>query len=76
MSNKRDPLGRNIKVPEGSEIVKQVPYSWLWSSLPWLIVLLALYAFGVIEEITGSVVILVVVVLEVIWDGKVIWGVK
>ena len=32
MSNKRDPLGRNIKVPEGSEIVKQVPYSWLWSS--------------------------------------------
>ena len=61
MSNKRDPLGRNIKVPEGSEIVKQVPYSWLWSSLPWLIVLLALYAFGVIEEITGSVVILVVV---------------
>ena len=61
MSNKRDPLGRNIKVPEGSEIVKQVPYSWLWSSLPWLIVLLALYAFGVIEEITGAVVILVVV---------------
>ena len=61
MSNKKDPLGRNIKVPEDSEIVKQVPYSWLWSSLPWLIVLLALYAFGVIEEITGAVVILVVV---------------
>ena len=61
MSNKRDPLGRNIKVPDDSEIVKQVTYSWLWSSLPWLIVLLALYAFGVIEEITGAVVILVVV---------------
>ena len=61
MSNKKDPLGRNIKVPEDSEIVEQVPYSWLWSSLPWLIVLLALYAFGVIEEITGAVVILVVV---------------
>ena len=61
MSNKRDPLGRNIKVPDDSEIVKQVTYSWLWSSLPWLVVLLALYAFGVIEEITGAVVILVVV---------------
>ena len=61
MSNKIDPLGRNIKVPDDSEIVKQVTYSWLWSSLPWLVVLLALYAFGVIEEITGAVVILVVV---------------
>ena len=61
MSTKRDPLGRNIEVPEDSEIVKQVSYSWLWSSLPWLIVLLVLYAFGVIEEITGAVVILVVI---------------
>ena len=61
MSSKKDPLGRNIKVPEGSEIILQVQYSWLWASLPWLIVLLALYAFGVIEEITGAVVILVVV---------------
>ena len=63
MSNKKDkkdPLGRNIKVPEGSEVIQQVPYSWLWSSLPWLIVLLVLYAFGVVEEITGAVVILVV----------------
>ena len=50
-------------VSENSIIVKQVQYAWLWSSMPWVIALAALFYIGIIPEPTiASIIILIIAV--------------
>lgn len=58
-------------VSENSIIVKQVQYAWLWSSMPWVIALAALFYIGIIPEPTiASIIILIIAVPRyLIWRG-------
>ena len=58
-------------IPEGAIVVKQVQYAWLWASMPWVLVLAALFYIGFIPEpIIASVVILIIAVPRyLMWRG-------
>jgi uncharacterized membrane protein YdbT with pleckstrin-like domain len=50
-------------IPENSIIVKQVQYAWLWSSMPWVIALAALFYMGIIPEpMIASILILIIAI--------------
>ena len=49
-------------VGDDAIVVRQVALAWLWSSLPWLAIAAVIYYLGFFEEITGLLVVLVVVV--------------
>ena len=65
------PPDKEIDIPEDAYVVKQVQYAWLWSSMPWILVLALLYNFGIIPEpIIASAVILVITVPRyLMWRG-------
>ena len=52
-------------IPEDAIVVRQVRYAWLWSSMPWLIILAVLYYTDILIEgvpIVGAVISVVIMV--------------
>ena len=61
MGSQNTPPERPNEVPEDGAVIRQVQWAWLWSSMPWLIILFALTQFGV-DPIVAAVVSIVVLV--------------
>ena len=43
MNDESAPADKGNEIPEDAIVLKQVQYAWLWSSLPWLVVLGVIY---------------------------------
>ena len=50
------------EVPEDATVIRQVQWSWLWSSMPWMLVIFVILYIGFIEEITAAVVTIIIMV--------------
>ena len=50
------------EIPNDATVVRQVPLAWLWSSIPWVVVAVALYFLIGFDEITILLIVLVVAV--------------
>ena len=59
------------EIPNDAIVIKQVQYAWLWSSMPWVIILAALFYIGIIPEPTiASIIILIIAVPRyMMWKG-------
>jgi uncharacterized membrane protein YdbT with pleckstrin-like domain len=58
--------------PEGL-VIRQVQWAWLWSSMPWLVVIVVLYQtgwIGAIEEWTASILLIVILVPRVVMSRR------
>ena len=52
-----------IELPDNSTIIKQVQYAWLWSSMPWLVVLGAIFFTEFLiaaEPLVGSIATVII----------------
>jgi len=54
--NKQHPL------PEDALVVKQIPWAWVYSSMPWILVLFVLLLIPLLDEFTALFVALVILV--------------
>ena len=51
------------EIPEDATILRQIQWAWLWSSAPWIIVLGALFQFGLIPDpFIASLIALIIMV--------------
>lgn len=61
-------MGQENRSQESSEhepdgvVIRQVQWAWLWSSLPWVVVLVVLLYIGVIEEVMTTVILVIIIV--------------
>lgn len=49
-------------IPNDATVIRQVPLAWFWSSIPWVVVAIALYFLIGFDEITIFLIVLVVAV--------------
>lgn len=54
------PPGNNADIPDDATVVRQVQYAWLWSSLPWLIVIGLFALFDVVLPVVASLIAVIV----------------
>ena len=65
MDRKNQPSDEEIEIPEDGTVIKQVQYAWLWSSMPWLVVIAVLFLTDLIvagDPIIGSVAAIIILV--------------
>lgn len=43
-------------------VIRQVQWAWLWSSLPWIVVLVVFLYMGILEEVMTSVILIIIIV--------------
>lgn len=60
---------KSIEIPEDALIISQVQWAWLWSSMPWIIILVALYLVGFIPDEFSTIIIALVILVPryLIW---------
>jgi len=78
MSNQgqQPPTGGNDRdknkdeLPPESIIIRQVNWAWLWSSLPWILLVAVLYAIGLLDPIFSSIILIIILVPRfLVWRG-------
>ena len=63
MDPENQPSDQEIEIPEDGTVIKQVQYAWLWSSMPWLVVIAVLFLTDLIvagDPIIGSVAAVII----------------
>ena len=64
MSEDIESPDQNYDIPEDAVVVKQVKYAWLWSALPWLIILgVVYYTDFLIEPVPWLGALITVIIL-------------
>lgn len=60
-----------VSIPSDARIVKQVQYAWIWSSMPWVLVVVVLYWIGFFPEplMTLIVILAIMVPRFMMWRG-------
>ncbi len=60
---------KSIEIPDDAQIITQVQWAWLWSGMPWLIILMALYLIGFIPDEISTIIIALVILIPryLIW---------
>jgi uncharacterized membrane protein YdbT with pleckstrin-like domain len=61
MEQENEPQESTESELEGTEI-RQVQWAWLWSSLPWVVVLAVMLYLGFLEEVMTSVILIIIIV--------------
>ncbi len=62
--------GNKDELPPESIIIRQVNWAWLWSSLPWILVVAILWTIGLVDPIFSSIILIVILVPRfLVWRG-------
>ena len=65
MTSENQSPDREIEIPEDGIVIRQVQYAWLWSSMPWLVVVAVLFLTDLIvagDPILGTVAAAIILV--------------
>ena len=63
MSSADAPQDETIEIPEDATVVKQVTWAWLWSSTPWLALVLLLVEIGWLPDPITALPLVVIIVV-------------
>ena len=60
-----------IDVPSDARIIQQVQYAWIWSSMPWVMVVVVLYTIGFFPEPLMSFIVILAIMVPrfLMWRG-------
>ena len=62
MGSEKKPADEPREIPEDATIIRQVPWAWFYSSVPWIGALVVLLYVGFIEEFSSILVLAVILV--------------
>lgn len=65
----RPPEDTSVEIPEDAQIVTQIQWGWLWSSMPWLMILMALYIVGFVPDELSTIILSLIILVPryLIW---------
>ena len=64
MANQDPPPEGALEIPEDATVIKQVQYAWLWSSMPWLVILGVIYYLDLLsgDPFIGAIASVIILV--------------
>ena len=71
MAVDNEPPDSSGEIPEDATVIKQVQYAWIWSSLPWVVVVAVLYWIGFFPEPIMTLVVILAIMAPrfMMWRG-------
>ena len=71
MESGNAPTNGSDELPSDATVIKQVQYAWVWSSMPWVVVVAALYWVGFFPEpiMTLAVIVAIMAPRFMMWRG-------
>ncbi len=69
MADQQPPTDDSEEIPEDATVLTQVPYAWVWSTLPYMLILGALYLIIPVPELIALVMVVILVLSYFAWRG-------
>jgi len=71
LASDNKPTNDPDEIPRDAKVIKQVQYAWIWSSLPWVLVVAVLYGIGFFPEPLMTLAVLVAIMAPrfMMWRG-------
>ena len=69
MTDQQPPIDESEEIPDDATVLTQVPYAWVWSTLPYMLILGALYLIIPVPEIIALIMVVLLTLSYFAWRG-------